>query len=498
MISTAGSATRHAWIDASAGVAGDMLLGALIDAGADLAVVQEAVDAVVPGSVRLTVANVMRCGQRATKLTVEVLTKDLPHRRWATIRESLQAASLASPVRDRALATFARLAEAEAEAHGIPAEEVHFHEVGALDSIADVVGVAAALTDLGVTSVSASAVAVGSGRVRAAHGELPVPVPAVVRLSAGWRVHAGGAGELATPTGMALVTALSTVCEDLPALRVVGSGAGAGTKDFPDRPNITRVIMGEVEPSAATAPATESDAETTSTDSTGTESMSTEWTRKESTDRESTDRESMTVLEANVDDLDPRLWPGVIDRLLQAGAADAWLTPILMKKGRPAHLLSVLSRPELVEVLQQLILTHTSTLGIRCYQVSRIALSRRWYTVDLPSADPPGADPPGADLPSADPPGAEVAEAGAAGAGAGVAGAGAAGAGAGVAGAGVAGAEVRVKVGYDSTGIRQLNPEFADVASVAATYGLPEREVLALAQAAARDAGLVLGAPPPD
>ena len=471
MISTAGSATRHAWIDASAGVAGDMLLGALIDAGADLTVVQEAVDAVVPGSVRLTVANVMRCGQRATKLTVEVLTKDLPHRRWATIRESLQAASLASPVRDRALATFARLAEAEAEAHGIPAEDVHFHEVGALDSIADVVGVAAALADLDVTSVSAGTVAVGSGRVRAAHGELPVPVPAVVRLSAGWRVHAGGAGELATPTGMALVTALSTVCEDLPALRVVGSGAGAGTKDFPDRPNITRVIMGEIKPSAATAPATESDAETTSTDSTGTESMSTE----------STGTESMSVLEANVDDLDPRLWPGVIDRLLQAGAADAWLTPILMKKGRPAHLLSVLSRPDLVEVLQQLILTHTSTLGIRCYQVSRIALSRRWYTVDLPRADPP----------SADPPEAEVAEAGAAGAGA--AGAGAAGA-----GAGVAGAEVRVKVGYDSTGIRQLNPEFADVASVAATYGLPEREVLALAQAAARDAGLVLGAPPPD
>ena len=466
MISTAGSATRHAWIDASAGVAGDMLLGALIDAGADLTVVQEAVDAVVPGSVRLTVANVMRCGQRATKLTVEVLTKDLPHRRWATIRESLQAASLASPVRDRALATFARLAEAEAEAHGIPAEDVHFHEVGALDSIADVVGVAAALADLDVTSVSAGTVAVGSGRVRAAHGELPVPVPAVVRLSAGWRVHAGGAGELATPTGMALVTALSTVCEDLPALRVVGSGAGAGTKDFPDRPNITRVIMGEIKPSAATAPATESDAETTSTDSTGTESMSTE----------STGTESMSVLEANVDDLDPRLWPGVIDRLLQAGAADAWLTPILMKKGRPAHLLSVLSRPDLVEVLQQLILTHTSTLGIRCYQVSRIALSRRWYTVDLPRADPP----------SADPPEAEVAEAGAAGAGA---------AGA---GAGVAGAEVRVKVGYDSTGIRQLNPEFADVASVAATYGLPEREVLALAQAAARDAGLVLGAPPPD
>ena len=442
MTSTAESATRHAWIDASAGVAGDMLLGALIDAGADLAVAQEAVDAVIPGSVRLAAAEVVRCGQRATKITVEVLTDDVPHRRWATIRESLQAAALAAPVRDRALATFARLAEAEAEAHGIPAEDVHFHEVGALDSIADVVGVAAALTDLGVTSVSAGAVAVGSGRVRAAHGVLPVPVPAVVRLSAGWRVHAGGAGELATPTGMALVTALSTACEELPAMRVVGSGAGAGTKDFPDRPNVTRVIVGELEPARVPTSSVGSDRSDAPGTSGGSDTSGT------SGGSDTPGTESMTVLEANVDDLDPRLWPGVLDRLLQAGAADAWLTPILMKKGRPAHLLSALTRPELVETLQQLILTHTSTLGIRRHEVSRTALSRRWHTVELPSDD-------------------------------------------------LAGAEVRIKIGYDSTGIRQLNPEFADVAAVAAAYGLPEREVLALAHLAARDAGLVLGAPLP-
>ncbi len=147
---------RHAWIDASAGIAGDMLLGALVDAGADLAVVQAAVDAVVPASVRLAADQVTRAGQRATKITVEVITEDLPHRRWASIRDSLAAASLAEPVRERALATFARLAVAEAEAHGIPTDEVHFHEVGALDSIADVVGVAAALDDLGVTTLSAA------------------------------------------------------------------------------------------------------------------------------------------------------------------------------------------------------------------------------------------------------------------------------------------------------------------------------------------------------
>ena len=453
MTSTLSAGTRHVWIDASAGVAGDMLLGALIDAGADLAVVQQAVDVVVPNSVRLVATEVIRCGQRATKITVEVLTEDLPHRRWATIRESLLAASLIESVRDRALATFGRLADAEAEAHGIPADQVHFHEVGALDSIADVVGVAAALTDLGVTSLSAGAAAVGSGRIRAAHGDLPVPVPAVVRLSAGWRVHAGGTGELATPTGMALITALSTACEELPAMRVVGSGAGAGTKDFPDRPNITRVIVGELasvtgaRPGADGTPGTKASPESTGTGTTGTESM--------------------VVLEANVDDLDPRLWPGVLDHLLGAGAADAWLTPILMKKGRPAHVLSVLGRVELVGSLQQVILTHTSTLGIRSYPVSRTALSRAWHTVRLAGCRP-DADGSGADVARAEQAGPELVD-----------------------------AEVRIKIGYDSTGIRQVNPEFADVASVAAAYDLPEREVLMLAHAAARDAGLILGAPFP-
>lgn len=400
---------RHCWIDASAGVAGDMLLGALVDAGADLGAVQTAVDSVVPASVRLSTASVTRCGQRATQVRVAVIAEDLPHRRWATIRDSLVAAPLDPLIRDRALATFARLAAAEARAHGIPAEDVHFHEVGALDSIADVVGVCAALADLGVATVSAGVVAVGSGRTRAAHGDLPVPVPAVVRLSAGWRVRAGGRGELATPTGMALVTALSRTCEELPTMIMTGAGAGAGTKDVPDRPNITRVLLGELTEKSPDA-----------------------------------DREQLMTMEANVDDLDPRLWPGVVDRLLQAGAADAWLVPIVMKKGRPGQVLTVLCHPEHADSLRELILTHTSTLGVRETRVSRTALARGWVTVA------------------------------------------------------VAGQPVRIKIGYDATGIRQVNPEFADVTTAARQAGTAERDVLDAARAAARAAGLVVGAAAPE
>lgn len=396
---------RHAWIDASAGIAGDMLLGALVDAGADLAVVQQAVDAVVPDSVRLTTAEVIRAGQRATKITVEVITEDVPHRRWATIRDRLTEAAVDPAVRDRALATFGRLAEAEAVAHGIDVDDVHFHEVGALDSIADVVGVAAALTDLGVTTLSAGSVAVGSGRTRAAHGDLPVPVPAVVRLSVGWQVLAGGTGELTTPTGMALVVTLAERCEELPAMTVLATGAGAGTKDFPGRPNITRVLLGERAAAAGAA----------------------------------TEGQTMIILEAGVDDLDPRLWPGVLDRLLSAGAADAWLVPIVMKKGRPAHVLTVLSQPGLANRLQQVIIEHTSTLGVRQHAVTRSALARGWASVE------------------------------------------------------VDGHPVRVKVGHDATGIRQVNPEFDDVSQVAGATGRSEREVLDRARSAARRDGLELG-----
>ena len=212
------SAAVHAWLDVSAGVAGDMLLGALLDAGAPLDQVQTAVDSVLPGTVRLGTAVVNRAGMRATKADIRVLSEDHPHRTWHDIESMLAHSDLAEPAKAKALSVFARLAEAEGQVHGIPAAEVHFHEVGAWDSIADVVGVCAALGALGVTSISASAVSLGSGRAR---GPLTAtcryPSPLCSRSPRGWQVTSGGTGELATPTGMALVRALAVRLRAAPA-----------------------------------------------------------------------------------------------------------------------------------------------------------------------------------------------------------------------------------------------------------------------------------------
>ncbi|WP_404379992.1 nickel pincer cofactor biosynthesis protein LarC [Knoellia locipacati] len=389
--------TAHLWIDASAGVAGDMLLGALVDAGASLEEVQSVVDTVLPETVRLTVTEVHRAGLRAAKVDVEVLTPDQPHRRWSDIRSMIGSADLPDPVQDSAIRVFQVLAEAEAGVHGVPVADVHFHEVGAWDSIADVVGVAAALHLLGVTSVSAGPVALGSGTARTSHGAVGVPAPATLALATGWEVAAVGDGELATPTGMALVRALAQTCEALPPMRISASGTGAGTKDVEGRANVTRVVLGE--PAGS---------------STG--SVETLW-----------------VLEANVDDLDPRLWPGVVESLLDAGAADAWLTPILMKKGRPAHTLSVLCDDAHRVPLRRVVLEHTTTFGVREHSVARVALDRSWETVT------------------------------------------------------VRGHDVRIKLSHNADGrVVHATPEFEDVRAAAAATGIPERVVLAEANAAAR------------
>ena len=404
-------AGRQAWIDASAGVSGDMLLGALVDAGADLGSVGRAIDTVIPNAVRLTRSTVTRAGLRASKVDVEVLIADPPRRTWRTITDLLAVADLPKTVREQALEVFSRLADAEGHVHGIPVEDVHFHEVGALDSIADVVGVCAALHDLNVGTVTAGEVAVGSGRMRVGHGDIPVPVPAVTELARGWRVHSGGAGELATPTGMALITALSAECAELPPLSVLAVGVGAGSRDTPGRPNVVRVILGEPGHGSAS-----------SGDGGG---------------------EAALVLEANVDDLDPRLWPGVLAQLLSAGAADAWLTPIIMKKGRPAHTLSVLCRPDQTAALREVIFRHTSTIGIRQSSWKRFALPRAFAEVDL------------------------------------------------------AGGSVAIKIAHRDGVILRATPEFEDVATVAAGRSVPAATVLQEAITAAGIAGLRPGEPVP-
>jgi uncharacterized protein (TIGR00299 family) protein len=400
---------RHAWIDASAGVAGDMLLGALIDAGADVEVVQQCIDAVLPRSVQLRIERVTRAGIAATKVHVDVLVTDPPHRTWRTISTMISQAGLPEPVRARAYAVFERLAEAEGKVHGVSADEIHFHEVGALDSIADVVGACAALHDLGISLLTGSRVAVGSGTVRAAHGRIPVPVPAVTRLAGGWQIFAGGEGELTTPTGMALLAALCTDCTDLPEMTMETVGLGAGSKDFEGRANVTRVLIGD---RAATA-----------ADGGG---------------------DPAVLLEANVDDFDPRLWPGVLAELMKAGASDAWLVPIVMKKGRPAHTLCVLGHPSAAGLLRETILLQTSTIGVREHALRKHALPRAWTKVTT------------------------------------------------------AGGEVAIKIAHTDGVIRQATPEFDDIAAVAEKTGTPVRVVLAQAIAAAEAAGLTVGGVVPE
>jgi len=395
-------------VDATAGVAGDMLLAALLDAGADLQRVTGMIDAVVPGAVRVTLGEVTRAGLRAAKVDVDLVATDVPHRTWRTIRDLLSNSVLPPAVRDNALSVFARLAEAEGRVHGIPAETVHFHEVGALDAIADVVGVCAALHDLAVDRVTGGEAALGSGRVRSAHGVLPVPAPAVIELARGWQVRAGGNGELATPTGMALLTGLSEECAALPPMRVQGIGVGAGTRDTPGAPNVVRVVLGaDLGPQAVG------------------------------------EGERMVVLEATVDDLDPRLWPEALSRLLSAGAADAWLTPVVMKKGRPAHVLAVLGRPEQSAALRDVIFRHTTTIGIRQAERQRFALPRLHLAVQ------------------------------------------------------VAGHSIGVKIAHRDGVIVRATPEFEDVAACATASAQPLGDVLQQAIAQAAAAGLRPGAPVP-
>jgi pyridinium-3,5-bisthiocarboxylic acid mononucleotide nickel chelatase len=404
---------RAMWLDVSAGVAGDMILGALVDAGASLEFIAAQVDAVLPGAVELAARPVTRAGLRGTQVSVSLREADPAPRAWRDIRQLLTQAPIPDAVRGNSLSVFGRLAAAEARVHGIEPDDVHFHEVGALDSIADVVGSCVGLHDLGIAGIRASPLALGSGTVSAEHGVLPVPVPAVLEMVRGWTVFGGGAGELATPTGVALVTALASGCGPLPDMQVVATGVGAGSKDTPARANVVRVVIGDAvlaDVGAETAgggPAAE------------------------------------VVIEANVDDLDPRLWPAVITALLRAGAQDAWLTPILMKKGRPAHTLHVLARPQDAAALRAVVLAQTSTIGMRSFSVAKYALARIWVPVEI---------------------GGQV---------------------------------VRIKVAHDGAVIQQATPEYGDVEAAAAELTLPARQVLRLAEAAAAEIGVAPGGPVP-
>lgn len=326
------------YYDCFAGISGDMHLAALLDLGVDLAAVQAELAGLGVTGYTLEVERAKRKGIAGTQ--VRVMTEPQPHthRGLREIAAILQAGSLKKAVRDRALAVFRRLAEAEARIHDTTPERIHFHEVGALDAIVDIVGGAIALEQLQVERVLCSPVELGSGLADCAHGALPVPAPATLELLKGIPVTSGAVPfEATTPTGAALLATFVDEFVPRPRLTVSRIGYGIGHRDGPI-PNVLRVCLGELPPAAET--------------------------------------DEYQVLECNIDDMNPECYDHVLERLLALGANDVWLTPVLMKKTRPATLLSVLCAPALEPTLTELLLTETTTLGVRRYPVARTALER--------------------------------------------------------------------------------------------------------------------------
>ena len=371
-----------------------MLLCALDDLGAQpLAIVEQLAAAVGPVNARTV--ETTRGGLRARALEAE-LPAGQPLRTLADLLAVVESLALPADVATTAGNVLRRLARAEAHVHGVDETAVHFHEVGAVDTVLDVAAVCSGFAKLGLDSIVVSTVALGGGAIDTSHGRLPVPGPAVLQLLADSGLTAVGGPvdfELATPTGVALLAELADDSGPMPQMTVTAVGCGAGTREIAGLPNVVRIVLGEM----------------TAAD----------------------DDEPWLLVEANVDDLDPRLWPGVIDALLAAGAGDAWLTPILMKKGRAAHTIAALVPPDAVDKVANTMFTETSTIGVRTTAVGKRALQRSWIEVD------------------------------------------------------VEGQRVRVKLARLDDSVVNVSPEFDDVAAAARVLGRPVKAVLAEAAAIA-------------
>jgi len=333
------------YFDAFAGISGDMSVGALLDAGADWNGLQDALHSLGLGA-SFRLEKTKRKGMAASKFSVD-FAEQKKHRHLPHIRKIILGGSLSSSACANALAIFQKLGEAEAKAHGVPLEKVHFHEVGAVDSICDIVGACTALDLLGVTEVHSSRINVGSGTILTEHGVLPVPTPATAELLKDKPIYAAGPDtELTTPTGAAILATLASGYGAVPPMHIQSQGFGAGDKDFPSQANVLRVLIGE---SARAAEST-----------------------------------TVVVLEANIDDTTPQVLGYAMERLLEAGALDVTLAPIFMKKNRPATLLSVIAAPELSEMLSAIIFAETTTLGLRIIRADRRVLARSVAEVETP------------------------------------------------------------------------------------------------------------------
>lgn len=353
------------YLDATAGISGDMTVAVLLDLGLPLEVLQQELTRLkLPDdSYRLETGQTERHGVAGRSFAVHLPDETHRHhhhhhhhRRYADIREMIAASDLAERVKERAQLIFLKLAEAEAQAHQVPVDEVQFHEVGAVDSIVDIVGTAIGLEWLGVERICCSAVPLGGGFVETAHGRLPVPAPATALLMKGLLVHGScGTGERVTPTGAAILAALAEPVAIMPALQLQAIGHGAGSKDFEDCPNVLRGFLGEADMQGG------------------------DW---------------VLELSCNLDDVTPEVIGHTVQRLLAAGALDVWTYAIQMKKQRPGTLLAFLCRPDQQYELARLVLAETGTLGLRVQQQQRLLQGRRieerqtsWGTVRYKVSD---------------------------------------------------------------------------------------------------------------
>ena len=335
---------RLCYLDCVGGLAGDMLLAALVDAGAELEALRSVPAALGLEGVGISVERVERQGIGALHLGVEV-SADAEHRDYREIRRLVEEADLPDHVRAASLGTFARLAEVEGRIHGVPPDDVHFHELGSVDTLVDVCGAHLLLAELGVARVASAPLPFARGLTSAAHGVLPLPAPATLALLEGAPlVGTETEAELVTPTGAALAATLVDEWGPLPPLTLDRVGYGAGTRDFADRPNVVRVVLG----SEAERP-------------TG----------------------RAVLLETNLDDLPPELVPDAVERCFAAGALDVWTTPAQMKKGRPGFVLSALTRPGAEGDVARALLEETTALGVRVTRVDRWELEREERTVEI-------------------------------------------------------------------------------------------------------------------
>ncbi len=336
-----------AYFDCFSGISGDMTLGVLVDAGVPIEFLRTELEKLNIGGYEISALKVMRSGISATKVHVCLEEKKQPARHLTEIRRIIGEASLSPPVKQNSIRIFERLAEAEAIVHGTTPDRIHFHEVGAVDAIIDIVGSAIGLDMLGIGSIASSSVNVGSGLITTSHGTLPVPAPATAELLKGIPTYGSSISfELATPTGAAILSTLCTSYGPMPCMKVARIAYGAGGKDITSQPNVLRLMIGE--------------------------------------QIAGYDGDASVVIETNIDDMNPQVYDYLIEKLMQQGAHDVYLAPIIMKKGRPAILVSVLTDAAQTEALLDTLFRETSSIGVRIRKVERIKLNREIKEIETP------------------------------------------------------------------------------------------------------------------